>query len=570
MTLALATMLVLALAAMLGTWRVITGRQRWRWPRMLGQWLMAGLLFLLLFPPTIPHSAQTMRVLTPGSSDVQIHAPKPGVIGVVLPGVVANSPMFESVPDLATALRRHPRVNRLEIVGDGLPARDRESVSDLALDFERGPDPVGIIGLDVPYDVGAGTWWSLRGKVAGVPGARLELRDRSGAVVSTASMDPQGLFRFSILARSAGEAVYRLRLLGAGDAMIEDVPIATRVRKGESLRSIVVAGAPDAELKYLRRWAIDAGHAFSTRIALSPGIEQQQDVVTLDAKSLSEADLLIVDERSWAGFSRSTKALIGDAVANGLGLILRVTGALPKGVASDWAGFGFKSSVADIAQSVTIANEFGNGAGEASLSRVPLRIDADDAVVLLSATDGSPLALWRAVGQGRVALWMPVDAYRIQLGGDSARHGSLWSHLFSTAARAHAERTPGLPHDARVGQRSVICGLSAPAAIEHGAQPRVELSIVPGVSGCAAWWPSAAGWQYLSDARGRWPIHVLAEDEAVNVLRAQNRDATAGLVRNPASERQPRAEMPRWPLFLLWLAISALFWWIERRSASAS
>ena len=56
----------------------------------------------------------------------------------------------------------------------------------------------------------------------------------------------------------------------------------------------------------------------------------------------------------------------------------------------------------------------------------------------------------------------------------------------------------------------------------------------------------------------------------MNVLRAQNRDATAELVGNSASEREPRADMPRWPLFLLWLAISALFWWIERRSASAS
>ena len=166
-----------------------------------------------------------------------------------------------------------------------------------------------------------------------------------------------------------------------------------------------LAGGADAESKYLRRWVIDSGSALASRISLSRGIEQRRNDTELTAQTLQATDLLVIDERAWAALAGASKTLIRSAVDEGMGLLLRIGGPLSALTRADWAALGFAIEDADLPRSAYLLD----GGGDIEVARLPLRVVADDSVALLSASDASVLARWRAHGQGRIAVWLPLD-----------------------------------------------------------------------------------------------------------------------------------------------------------------
>ncbi len=552
---------VLAIAVLTGGWRVWGSTQPWRWTRVFGQVFMAVLLYLLIFPPSINRPRETGIILSPGTTPHQISGLSQELPTLALPGLETSKPTIEQIPDLATGLRQHPEIGDLHVLGDGLPARDREAVGDRGLAFAPGDDPQGIVQLSVPDFVREGGRWSVRGRVAGEGNQQLRLLDRIDEPVATTATDNEGRFELALQAKAAGQTLYRLQLLDDQETLMEEIPLPMVVVAGDSLRVLILAGGPDADLKYLRRWILDSGNTVASRISLSRGIEQNQDGTALDAKSLAETDILIIDERAWAGLSGSAKSLIRAAVGQGLGMLLRVTAPMSAATTSEWKVFGFDIKPADIGRSVALAAPF----SDLVLTRPALVLVAADSVPFVRAGDGSLLAAWRAIEQGRVGVWLPLDSYRLELSGDSTRYGSLWSGIFASVARARGESIPVVPKRLPVGERSVFCNLSSDSSIEDADGQRHDLLIDAGSNSCAAWWPVQTGWHRLNNAESSWPLYVHAANVAKSLARTELRQATARMQKSAPDQTTYRAAMPRWPLLLAWLLVCSVFWWLERR-----
>lgn len=553
---------LLVVAALIGAWRSWRMPARWRWLRVSAQFVSAVLLYLLLYPPMVPLPGELRVVLTPGVTAEQIRSLDPAHPAIVLPGVEIEDALAEHFPDLASALRRYPQVDRLQILGSGLPLRDRESTQGLGISFEPAALSAGIVDAQWSDSIVAGSIWSLHGGIApAAADVRIELRDRAGALVAKSSTDAQGRFALDAGAAAAVPSLYRLRAIGSDDALIEDFPLAVDVRDALPAQVLLLAGAPDAELKYLRRWAADAKIALGSRIALSRGISFRDSEVALDAATLATTDLLIVDERAWAVLGGPAKSAIIEAVGQGLGLMLRVTGEIPKAVASDWASLGFRLESAEIASSIESALVPGM-----QISRRALKIIGPGSTSLLQASDGSDLARWRNDGLGRIALWLPLDSYRIALAGDQARYASLWSSAFASIARARGESPAQLPTFSWVNERSRFWAIHDDAAVEDPAGVRYALHVV---DGCAAYWPASAGWHVLVDGGTRRPFFVFANGEARALAAAQTTRATQELVRAEPTMRTNMASKigPRWPFFLVWLTVTAMLWWFERKAS---
>ena len=86
----------------------------------------------------------------------------------------------ERVPDLATALRRHPGTQRVRVVGAGLEARDRDAVRGLALEFAADALPRGLVELDAPRAGRRRRASSRSADARERPAWRLRRTDRSG------------------------------------------------------------------------------------------------------------------------------------------------------------------------------------------------------------------------------------------------------------------------------------------------------------------------------------------------------------------------------------------------------
>ncbi|MBL2545276.1 hypothetical protein ELJ63_30965, partial [Klebsiella pneumoniae] len=80
-------------------------------------------------------------------------------------------------------------------------------------------------------------------------------------------------------------------------------------------------------LKYLRRWAADAGIRVRVQADTGAGLSIGDGAVAIDAASLTRSDLLLLDERSLAALSAGQLATVRQALRDGLGVLVRSAGA---------------------------------------------------------------------------------------------------------------------------------------------------------------------------------------------------------------------------------------------------
>ena len=556
--------------------------------------VVALLLYCTLLPPRQHTTAGTLVVMTAQADRVALPASLDGQPRIALPEAPAGLDA-ERVPDLGTALRRHPDVRALHIVGAGLEARDRDAVDDRALAFSAAPLPRGIVQLSPVAPVATGASVIASGRVQGIPQATVVLRDPAGQRIDATTVDAQGGFRLAGLSRLPGPAAFRIEVLDAKRDIVDAATVPVWTQPAAAPRVWALAGAPNAEWKYLRRWATDAGVPLHLQISLGGGLQLGDAPLPMTAETLRRFDLVLVDARSAAALGDGQRAALTAAIRDGLGVLVRADGALAPGVqrmlglaltGSDDAEFKLPRPAPD-----DDAWRARRGAGTAdapvdadavpaglpTLTRQALRTTSPDAIPLLRAADGTVVAWWRAEGRGRLGAWTPTDTYTLALTGHADAHAVLWAQALGTLARTGTERTLATPDDARSAQRVTLCGLAAGAQVTapDGTVTRLQRDPATGLAGCGGFWPRMAGWHRLAMGDASAPFFVRARDDAPHLHAMAVHEQTQPLVSPSRSgtAASSTTEGPRgsaWPWFLGWLFAAGLLWWLERRRRVAA
>lgn len=559
---------LLALAALLACVRMLRQRhgQRLRLALLLAaQPLLAGLLYLTLFPPTRPVANATLTVLT---ADAPRTLALPSGPLVALPEAGSRT-RADAVPDLATALRRHPETRRLRILGAGLEPRDLETARGWPLAFEAHVTPSGIVALHWPDRVVLGNGFTLRGRIAGRADDAVELLDPAGQRIQHVIADKDGRFTLQGTALAEGATTFSLRLLGKSGDLRETLPVPLHVIAPAPPRLLLLAGAPNPELKYLRRWAADAGLGLHTRISAGGGLVLGDAPLSLDAATLRRFDAVLLDQRSLQALSIGEFRALTAAMDDGLGVLVRVAASLSASERARLREWGFAISGDGRPASIRLAGE---GDSLPALIRPALQVTTTDAIPLQRDAAQQPLGWWRAAGRGRIALVALDGSYALVLAGQAQRHAALWSGMVATVARS-AKSSPASPPAAPAwaGERIALCGLQDDAVVvtPDGKQQPLPIAPTGGNRRCAAFWPERAGWHLLRQGDAQTPFAVLSP-QAGQGLQAQRRlDATAALAAQAPAARmdtdRPIGQRgPSWPWLLAWLAIAALAWTLER------
>ena len=580
LVLAVSLALVVLVASVRLLLRARRGRERaWRTALLLiGQAASAVLLYFMLLPPGVPAPSGALVVLTANATALRDLAP--GDVLVALPEA-PNAPDAERVPDLGTALRRHPGARPVRIVGDGLPPRDRDAALGVPLSFTPSALPHGLVELAAATQASTGRRFDVRGRIEGGAAVSVDLLDPAGARVARAVPDKQGRFALHAVAGAPGRVDYRLQWRDKDDALREDIALPLQVAAGAPLRLWLLAGGPSPELKYLRRWAVDAGLALRTQVSVGGGVELGDPPLPVNAATLRNFDVVLLDERAWRTIGPGGRAALREAAREGLGVMLRLTGDLSAGDRIALREWGFDITDSDLPRSVRLP---GTDTADAAarridatddvratdtapvLTRRPLAATATDGVPLLRDTRGDTLALWRAHGRGRMALWWLSDSYRLALSGRGAAFGGLWAASLEAIARPTGAAAPTVPSSARVDERSVVCGLTDDAVLRAPDASAIPLAR-NAATACAAFWPTQPGWHELEVGETSAAFPVRGENDAPGLRAAERHEATQALAANaaPASDARPlEIPGPRWPWGLAWLLLSAALWWFER------
>lgn len=578
---------LLALAVLLGSARALWVRTRptrgsrpraWRIiVLLLAQLASAVLLYFALFPPPLPYEAGTLVVLTARADQVAA----PGVAGdriVALPEVGTGMPAdAERVPDLASALRKYPTTRRIRILGAGLIARDRDATYGLEIDFRAAPLPPGLSELQSPDRVSAGRRFVVSGRAVTLDGGSVELRDPADRQVDRSALDDDGRFELHATARSAGLTPYRLLLLDSEGNPTDRATLPLEVAPPRSLKVLVLAGGPSPELKFLRRWAIDAGAELDTRISLGAGMQVGTATTAFDAATLDRFDLLVLDARSWHALNSGQRDALTAAIERGLGLLLRATAPLGDSDRKQLADLGFKVTRTDPGHQVRLGGEL-VGAGDAADALPTLArgvsLEAANGIALLADGAGEPLGFWLAHGRGRIGVSALVDSYRLVLAGREDVHGGIWSEAFTTLARASPATASPITFDLAVPfQRSVICGITDGGHVVSPEGASVALYVDPasGAARCAGFWAAAAGWHQLRDGERNRPFLIPEAEQTPGLNAHALREATLTLAAGDSASRtgtplhhQSSQSGRRWPWFLAWLLLTTTSWFLER------
>jgi hypothetical protein len=490
----------------------------------------------------------------------------------------------EAAPDLATALRRHPEAARLRVLGQGLEPRDRPAAQGRAVVFDPAPTPVGVAELYPPAPAAPGAGFSVSGRVNGASGGTVDLVDPAGQVVDSAPLPASGEFTLAGAARDPGPALFGVRLRNAGRTLeTVDVPVWTAPAPAPKV--LLLAGAPGPEIKALRRWAADSGVALQAVVAAGDGLELGDPRPPLNAATLGRLDLVVVDERSWAGLSAGDRAALAAAAREGLGLLLRVTGPLPAGVRDSWRALGLPLGDGETTIPTRLAPSGPPASGPdqvamPDLTRRPVDVPAPGSTPLLRDATGAVLARWRPEGLGRVGVWSVTDSAGLVTAGFGQRYGDLWGTMVGALARpAQAALAVRFDSDPRQGRRLALCGLKGETKVEEpsGAWTRLLVDPATGPAACAGYWPATPGWRVLRlnvpgqaepQAQG---FYVRPAAQAPALAAEDDRVATLALAAAPAREAPSAgaasgAPGPRWPWFLAWLLAAAALWRFERAS----
>ena len=191
----------------------------------------ALLLYFTLLPPRQASTPGTLVVMTANAGQVALPAALQGQPRVALPEASATDGS-ERVPDLGTALRRHPDAGTLHVVGDGLEARDRDALGDRRIVFSPTALPRGVVELAPVGVVAPGATFIASGRVNDVPKATVVLFDPAGQRIDAGPVDARGRFRLTGVARLPGPALFRVEVREAGGRVAD----AASLRSGRSPR----------------------------------------------------------------------------------------------------------------------------------------------------------------------------------------------------------------------------------------------------------------------------------------------------------------------------------------------
>lgn len=564
---------VIVLAVLLGVARLWLRRVRalptargpaWRAAALSVLQLSAGAaLYLTLFPPGAASSGLVLAIAVAGAPKSVALAP--GERLIALPEARATRGA-ERAPDLATALRRHPGVASIRVIGDGLAPRDREGSHSVKIAFVPPPQPRGLVRIALPGPIAAGNAFSVGGEIGTLREGIVELLDPAGALVSQARIKAGAAFRLNGTMRLPGLALFVLRVRDPSGRVIERLEVPIDAAPRPQPRVLVLAGAASAENKFLRRWAQDAGIDLALEIDAGGGVQLGDPATPLTSSALDQRDLVAIDDRRWESIGPTGRAALLSATERGMGLLLRLTGPPSLEVRRGWAALGFALS---------------NPAGPALSAQVSRTLPEPNPVLPLPiGPNAIPLiagtAAWTPSAQGRIGLLTLDDTYVLALTGRGDRHGQLWSTLVGTLARAEPAPPAWLDGFARAGSRVILCGLQGTALVQEpgGRNTLIQLDPASGKERCGGYWPAAPGWRTLRAGEREMHFYVhpaaaFASLAAIEASAATRALASSAAGPNGSAPSGTGALWSLWLWFALLLTLLTALWWLERTRFAA-
>jgi hypothetical protein len=319
------------------------------------------------------------------------------------------------------------------ILGDGLPYYEQENISSY-YSFLPGKLPLGITQLNAPNSVQVNQTATLSGVVNIKGSTTLVLEEPSGQKDSVVLQGTgEKSFSLSFQAQQPGLFSYSIILRDSITSKTEgQLPI--EVTPEKKLNILIVQKYPSAEVRYLKNFLAEKGHALIVRSQISKNDfhyefskREAARINRFTTETLNEFDLVLIDSESLYGFSASELKSIEQSSKEGLGVIVLMN------------EVDFKKKLPLLNTSFT---QYPKDTVDLSVSKQRLvlpalaaSVQSSSAITPLTTSATRILSGYRNEVGGKIGFQLLHETYRLLLEGKENEYAALWSPLLESVAR---------------------------------------------------------------------------------------------------------------------------------------
>jgi len=499
----------------------------------------------------------------------------------------SNSKKLTFIPDLSYFLMTHKDIRKLNIFGYGLTDDELKTIEGYDLKFHPSENPTGIISANWQTKIKSTEALTIQGvyQNSGEKTVKLLLKGSGNSVDSIfVEGNTNKNFSFKTRPKQIGRAVYQLISFQGKDTLAKD-PVPFSVLEQTPMKVLILASFPDFEYKFLKKWLFDNQFPLDFRSRISKNKyssdflnTESLDLNQINGNTLKKFDVLMIDEEELAAITQGERAAVENAVNNGMGLLIRISGSKSlTSISNKYLRFEIPAPK-DKQIHLLLKDE------NYELSKLPLEQtlflrSSQNSRALVADASGKILVNSSIKGSGKVLISSLASTFNWLLSGKNNDYTAYWSEILSAAARRKFEiqsfkiapQFPSVKEKARA-----IIDFSASGKIPTLKIDSVNLAPRQNVELPFEWdtifWPEQAGWNNFLVNQSTESFFVYKKEEWQALKKQQILNSTLKFLTKSKNNNFKTAtsaimieeDVSIWWFFVGFLFASAFLWFESR------
>jgi hypothetical protein len=424
------------------------------------------------------------------------------------------------------------------IIGEGLPVYALDEFSPSSFVFLPSQLPEGVVELNIP-EMHSDRKHSLSGIFNTNQKTKLKLIGPAGVEDSIIVDQRKKAFTFSVTPKQPGLFIYQLVSEDSlGTKVSERLPI--DVKSAAGLHILFLQDFPSSEFHYLKSFLAEDGHSIvvRTRTSRDNFTEEFINIPKFQLKNISvdllnTFDLLFIDSKTIESLSTLEKSNLGQAVRNGLGLM--VSGEHSK--KKEFYTLKGKEISADTAY-VRLKNK------SYLLPAIPIEVSLGADTKSILENKKRALTGYRFFGAGKIGFQLLQETHRIRLEGNSDDYAAIWSELIEKISRKET-RNFELKIDTHFPYYadepisfSVVSAGGSPEVFSDGVKIPLSEDVIVDDYWQGKTWAGNPGWHQLRMVDSTTINYFVHEPSEWRTLRAAYSTSETRIAQNKTQENQ--------------------------------
>ncbi len=350
---------------------------------------------------------------------------------------------FESVRTIQNLSNKFNSINKIHLLGDGLPESEWQFLENYPVDFYLNEKKSGTLSFDYSDPVlekeifYASGLYNNQGEKK-----KIILKTPEGKVDSV--LLKKGLHSFKLKSRpkAAGQFEYNIIILDKNEKILNSNPFPVRVLTANSPHIFFLQNTPNFELKYIKNHLNNLGYRVTVKTGLTKGktktetFNHQQSVPSeFSVAYLNKIDLIITNGKTLSKMSNAQQQMLKKAIQAGLGLLLLPDAYL---FSSDISGnnkksffnYDFKTNSKE-----NILLQFSKTDSIKIKSWLFEPINSSGLIPVMKDAEGRILSAYRKSGKGRTGFHLFKKSYPLILSGKKTAYKKLWAEMLNPLLR---------------------------------------------------------------------------------------------------------------------------------------